>query len=192
MADATQRVFLIRHGETPWSLSGQHTSRTDIALTDKGRAVALRLAPLLAAQSFERVFTSPMQRARQTCELAGLGEHAQIDAELREWDYGEYEGLTSRQIREKIPDWVIFRDGCPGGETPAAIGARADRMIDKIRAVQGNVAVFAHGHVLRVLGVRWLGLSVAAGSQFLLDTGTSSVLSYYYGTGAIERWNSTT
>lgn len=186
-----QRVCLIRHGETEWSRSGQHTSRTDIPLTDHGRAVAAHIAPRLTGQSFERVFTSPMQRARQTSELAGLGNRAAIDTDLCEWNYGEYEGLTSQQIRDKAPDWMLFRDGCPGGEMPDAIGARVDRLIGKIRAVQGDVALFGHGHIFRVLGVRWIGLPVLAASQFLLDTASISVLSYYFEIGAIERWNST-
>ena len=184
-----QQVYLLRHGETNWSLSKQHTGSTDIPLTENGRAVARALAPVLAEARFERVFSSPLQRARQTCELAGLGAHATIDEDLLEWDYGEYEGLTPHQIRGKHPEWLIFRDGCPGGESTDEIGARVDRVIARVRAAEGNVALFAHGHVLRVLAARWLGLPVAGGSHFLLDTATLSVLSYYHGIGAIERWN---
>ncbi len=184
-----QRVYLLRHGETAWSLSKQHTGSTDIPLTENGRAVARHLAPVLAGESFERVLTSPLQRARQTCELAGLGAQATVDEDLMEWNYGEYEGLTPQQIRANAPEWLIFRDGCPGGESPEEIGARVDRVIAKVRVVEGNVALFAHGHVLRVLAARWLGLPTSGGSHFLLDTATLSVLSYYHGIGAIERWN---
>ena len=184
-----QQVYLLRHGETSWSLSKQHTGRTDIPLTENGRAVARTLAPVLADARFERVFSSPLQRARQTCELAGLGAHATIDEDLMEWDYGDYEGLTPQQIRGRHPEWLIFHDGCPGGESPDEIGARVDRVIARVRALEGNVALFAHGHVLRVLAARWLGLPVSGGSHFLLDTATLSVLSYYHGIGAIERWN---
>jgi probable phosphoglycerate mutase len=184
-----QRVFLLRHGETAWSLSKQHTGSTDIPLTGNGCAVARHLAPVLAGESFERVFTSPLQRARQTCELAGLGAQATVEEDLVEWNYGEYEGLTPQQIRAEAAEWLIFRDGCPGGESPEEIGARVDRVIDKVRAVEGNVALFAHGHVLRALAARWLGLPASGGCHFLLDTATLSVLSYYHGIGAIERWN---
>jgi probable phosphoglycerate mutase len=130
-----------------------------------------------------------MQRARQTCELAGLGAQATLDADLMEWDYGDYEGLTPQQIRATTPEWLIFRDGCPGGESPVEVGARVDRLVARVRALDGNVALFAHGHVLRVLAARWLGLPTAGGCHLLLDTATLSVLSYYHGIGAIERWN---
>jgi broad specificity phosphatase PhoE len=184
-----QRVYLLRHGETAWSLSGQHTGITDLALTENGRAAAKRLAPVLGKERFEVVITSPLQRARQTCELAGLGARATTDANLVEWNYGAYEGATPQQIRAKAPDWLIFRDGCPGGESPAQIRARVDRLIAKVRAVHGNAALFGHGHILRVLAARWLGLPVAGGSHFLLGTATLSVLSYYHGIGAVECWN---
>ena len=184
-----QRVYLIRHGETEWSVSGRHTGTTDISLTAKGRAVAKRLAPMLAEESFALVLVSPLQRARQTCELAGLGARATIDRDLCEWNYGQYEGLTPAQIRAQAPEWLIFRDGCPDGDTPAQAGARADRVIAKARASEGNIALFAHGHILRVLAARWIGLPVSGGSHFLLHTATLSVLSYYHGIGAIERWN---
>jgi len=139
-------VFAIRHGETAWSLSGQHTGTTDIPLTDNGRRLAERMRPVLAKQAFALVLCSPMQRARETCELAGLGNKAVIDHDLAEWNYGEYEGLTPSQIHESAPGWLIFRDGCPGGESPAQVGARADRVIARARAVDGDVALFAHGH----------------------------------------------
>jgi len=182
-------MFVIRHGETAWSLSGQHTGTTDIPLTDNGRRLAERLRPVLAKEAFVRVFVSPMQRARETCELAGLGNGAVLDADLVEWSYGEFEGLTPTQIHEKVPGWVIFRDGCPGGETPDQVGARADRVIARVRAVEGDVALFAHGHVLRVLVARWIGLPAGAGQHFLLDTGTLCVLGYYREIPAVKVWN---
>ena len=149
-------IYAIRHGETAWSLSGQHTGTTDIPLTDNGRRLAEQLAPVLAKKAFALVLVSPRQRARETCELAHLGARAVIDPDLAEWNYGEYEGLTSQQIRERAPGWLLFRDGCPGGETPEDVGARADRVIARVRDVDGNVALFAHGHILRVLGARWI------------------------------------
>src|SRR6516164_3072137 len=182
-------MFVIRHGETAWSLSGQYTGTTDIPLTDNGRRLAERLRPVLAKEAFVRVFVSPMQRARETCELAGLGNGAVLDADLVEWSYGEVEGLTPTQIHEKVPGWVIFRDGCPGGETPDQVGARADRVIARVRAVEGDVALFAHGHVLRVLVARWIGLPAGAGQHFLLDTGTLCVLGYYREIPAVKVWN---
>lgn len=154
-------VFAIRHGETAWSLSGQHTGTTDIPLTDEGRRLAERLRTVLARETFALVLVSPMQRARETCDLAGLGDRAVIDRNLMEWNYGKYEGLTPRQINEIAPGWLIFRDGCPGGEAPEQVGDRVDRVIARVRAT-GNCALFAHGHVLRVLGVRWLGLPASA------------------------------
>ena len=184
-----QRVYLIRHGETQWSLSRRHTGLTDIPLTENGRTVAGRLARVLARQNFELVLVSPLRRARETCELAGLGPRATVTADLCEWNYGEYEGLTPQQIRARAPEWLIFRDGCPGGESPQQVGARVDRVLARVRSVQGDVALFAHGHLLRVLAARWLGLPVADGRHFLLDTGTLSVLSHYDAAAAIERWN---
>jgi len=189
MADPAGRLFAIRHGETEWSLNGRHTGTTDIPLTDNGRRLATRLRPLLARTSFARVLTSPLQRARETCELAGLGESALVDPDLVEWNYGKYEGLTPAQIHATADGWLIFRDGCPGGETPAEIGERVDRVIARVRVVAGDVAVFAHGHVLRVLAARWLGLPPGAGQHFLLDTGTLNVLSYYRGVPALKTWN---
>lgn len=182
-------VFCIRHGETAWSLSGQHTGVTDIALTDNGRKLAERLRPALANEVFDVVLVSPLQRARETCELAGLGEQAQVEPDLVEWNYGEYEGLTPAQIHHKRPGWMIFRDGAPGGETPEEIGARVDRVIARVRKAEGNVALFAHGHVLRVLVARWIGLPTGGGQHFLLDTGTLGVLSQYRAAPAIRVWN---
>jgi broad specificity phosphatase PhoE len=185
----TQLVCLIRHGETEWSLSGQHTGVTDIPLTEDGRKVAKLLAPILARQTFALVLTSPLERARKTCELAGLGDRAEIDRDLIEWDYGEYEGLTPKQIHARAPGWMLFKDGCPAGEAPEQVGARVDRVITKVRALEGHVALFAHGHISRVFAARWLGLPAAAGCHFLLDTATLNVLSYYRGIPAVKRWN---
>jgi len=188
-ADAASRVFAIRHGETEWSLSGQHTGTTDLPLTDNGRRLAARLRPVLARESFALVLTSPLQRARDTCKLCGLIDTAVIEPDLMEWNYGKYEGLTSEQIHATAPGWLVFNDGCPGGEAPAEVGARADRVIARARTVNGDVALFAHGHVLRVLVARWLGLPPEAGQHFLLDTGTLNVLSYYRGRPAVKTWN---
>jgi broad specificity phosphatase PhoE len=182
-------LFAIRHGETAWSLSGQHTGTTNIPLTESGRRLAERMRPVLAKNAFALVLCSPMQRARKTCELAGLGDPAVIDDDLVEWNYGEYEGLTANQIRETARDWLIFRDGCPGGESPEQVGARADRVIARARATDGDVALFAHGHVLRVLAARWIGLPAASGQHFLLDTGTLCVLGYYRDIPAVRVWN---
>lgn len=182
-------VFPIRHGETAWSLTGQHTGTTDIPLTDKGRRLAERIRLALARETFVLVLVSPMQRARETCNLAGLGDKAVADSDLMEWNYGEYEGLTPKQIHEAAPGWLIFRDGCPGGEAPEQVGARVDRVIGRARAAEGDIALFAHGHVLRVLAARWIGLPATAGQHFLLNTGTLSVLGYYREIPAIRIWN---
>lgn len=183
------QIFAIRHGETAWSLSGQHTGTTDLPLTENGRLLATKLRAVLAGQSFAAVFVSPMQRARDTCALAGLASTARVDGDLGEWNYGAYEGLTLAQIREKAPGWIVFRDGCPGGESPAQVGARVDRIISRARAVRGDVALFAHGHVLRVLVARWIGLPPAAGVNFLLDTGSFCVLGHYGDIPAVKTWN---
>lgn len=184
-----QQIYLVRHGETEWSLSGQHTGITDIPLTENGRRVAQLLEPLSAKKRFALVLTSPLDRARTTCELAGLGERAEVDRDLMEWNYGEYEGQTSKQIHAKSPEWMLFRDGCPGGESPEQVGARADRVIARVRSTNGHVALFAHGHILRVLAARWLGFPVMAGCHFVLDTATLSILSYYQNIPAVKRWN---
>jgi probable phosphoglycerate mutase len=189
MAKSAQRVYLVRHGETEWSLSGQHTGTTDLPLTDNGRALARRLAPILADQAFSLVLTSPLRRARETCALAGLAERAVVDPDLLEWSYGEYEGLTPKQIAAKRPGWLIFRDGCPGGESPAQIGARVDRVIGRVREAEGNVALFAHGHVFRVLVARWIGLPPSGGQHFSLDTATLSILGHYHDSPAVKVWN---
>ena len=182
-------VFAIRHGKTAWSLSGQHTGTTDIPLTDNGRRLAERMRSVLAAKAFALVLCSPMQRARETCELAGLGDRAIIDPDLVEWNYGEYEGLTPKQVREVAPGWLIFRDGCPGGETPEQVGARVDRVIARSRAIDGDTALFAHGHVMRVFVARWIGLPASGGQHFLLNTGTLCVLGYYRAIPAVRIWN---
>lgn len=183
-----QRVYLVRHGETEWSANGRHTGRTDIPLTARGRETAQRLAPILQRQRFELVLVSPLGRARETCSLAGFAGTS-VDEDLYEWDYGSYEGKTPQEIRALAPEWLLFRDGCPGGESPEQVGQRVDRLIARVRAIPGDVAVFAHGHLLRVLGARWIGLPVPEGSRFRLDTATLCVLSDYHGVPAIERWN---
>ena len=183
-------IYLIRHGETQWSLSGKHTGISDIPLTEHGREQAKLLRPELATRNFLRVLTSPLRRARETCELAGLAARAEIDPDLMEWNYGDYEGLTSEQIHIHRPAWTIFNDGGgPGGETPEQVGVRVDRVLARVRAASGDVAVFAHGHVLRVLAARWLGMAPSAGAHFLLDTATLSVLDAASGVPALKRWN---
>jgi broad specificity phosphatase PhoE len=185
---ATELV-LARHGETEWSRDLRHTGRTDIPLTDKGREQARMLHDAVAGFAFERVLSSPLERALETCRLAGLGDHVEVTDDLLEWDYGEYEGITTATIRETRPDWDLWRDGCPGGEVAAEVGKRVDRVIDAIAGVEGAVALFAHGHVLRVLTARWLGLDARGGALFKLDTGTLSVLGYERETRVITRWN---
>jgi broad specificity phosphatase PhoE len=189
VASKEQKIYLLRHGETEWSLNGRHTGVTDIPLTEKGRMAAQLLRPILARETFGLVLTSPLQRARETCELAGLGERANVERDLMEWNYGEYEGLTTEQIRLTRQGWSVFRDGCPGGESPEQVGARADRVLAKVRAAEGNVALFAHGHILRVLAARWINLSASYGEHFLLDTATLNILGYYRESPAFKIWN---
>jgi broad specificity phosphatase PhoE len=184
-----QKVYLLRHGETEWSLNGRHTGVTDIPLTENGRVAARLLKPILAKVTFTLVLTSPLQRARETCELAGLGQFANVEPDLIEWNYGEYEGLKTDQIRLTSAGWSVFRDGCPGGESPEQVGARADRVITKVRAAAGNVALFGHGHFTRVLAARWINLSANYGENFLLDTATLNVLGYYRESPAFMIWN---
>ena len=186
---STSQVFVLRHGQTEWSLNGKHTGITDIPLTENGRKAAKLLQPVLAGIPFRMVLTSPLQRARETCALAGLGDRATVEPDLMEWNYGEYEGMTPQQIYEKAPTWMIFEDGCPSGEKPEEVGTRVDRVIAKVRAARGPVALFAHGHILRVFGARWLGLPVKAGAHFLLNTATLNILSYYHRIPAIKCWN---
>jgi probable phosphoglycerate mutase len=170
------RLYYIRHGETEWSLSGQHTGVSDIKLTARGEDEARALIPWLRDIPFARVLCSPRQRARRTCELAGLGAQAETAPDLAEWDYGEYEGKRSADIRKQRADWTIFQDGCPGGESPAQIAARADRLIASLQGVAGNVALFAHGHIGSVLGARWIGLPVIEGQHLVLGTASLSIL----------------
>jgi probable phosphoglycerate mutase len=187
-------VYLTRHGETEWSLSGQHTSRTDIPLTPKGERNAIALGTRLKTRSFAAILSSPRIRARRTCELAGFGAQMKLDEELTEWDYGEYEGLTTREIRQRRPNWQIFRDGAPGGESPKDVAARADRVIGRLRAIDGDVLIFTHGHFGRVLGARWVGgLDVAAGALLLLSAGSISMMSYDHNREepALKLWNDT-
>jgi broad specificity phosphatase PhoE len=191
MEKALPEVYLARHGETAWSLSGQHTGRTDIPLTPRGERHAVGLGERLRGTMFAQVLTSPLSRARRTCELAGYGEWAEIDPDLLEWDYGQYEGRRTADIRRERPGWYLFRDGCPGGESVAAIGARADRLIARLRAIDGRVLLFSHGHVLRVLAARWLGLPAGDARHFLLSTAALSVLGYehHLDEPAIRLWN---
>jgi broad specificity phosphatase PhoE len=182
-------VVLARHGETEWSLSGKHTGRTDVPLTEAGVGHAKALGRRLAGRSFAAVFTSPMSRASETCRLAGFGDAAQVRDELLEWDYGEYEGVTTAEIREQRPDWLLWRDGCPGGETAGAVGARVDRLIGDVRALEGDAAVFAHGHLLRVVAARWVELPPESGGLLYLSTATLSVLGYEREVPVIRLWN---
>jgi broad specificity phosphatase PhoE len=171
-------LYLARHGETAWTLSGQHTGLTDLPLTERGEQDARRLGERLRGLTFARVLTSPLQRAARTCELAGFGSAAEVDRDLTEWNYGRYEGRTGAEIHAERPDWQLFRDGCPGGETAVQVGARADRVISRVRAVQGDILLFSSAHVLRVLAARWLGLEPGAGRYFLLSTASLSALGY--------------
>jgi broad specificity phosphatase PhoE len=184
-------VFLARHGETAWSLSGQHTGLTDLPLTERGELNAQSLGRRLRDFTFKKVFTSPLKRAVRTCELAGFGGEAETDRDLLEWNYGQYEGRRTREIQEERPGWQLFRDGCPGGETPDQVGARADRIVARARNVPGNVLLFSSGHFLRVLAARWLGLDAAAGRSFTLDTASLSTLGYEHDQSepVIRLWN---
>ncbi len=183
------QVLIVRHGETEWSLSGQHTSRTDLPLTDAGRRRAEQVGADLAGREFALVMCSPLLRARETCRLAGFGDQAVLSDDLREWDYGEYEGLTSPEIWEQNPSWNLWRDGCPGGERPEQVGERADRALDRLRGAGGDAIAFAHGHILRVMTARWLEMEVAAGARFVLDAGSTGLLGYERQTAALARWN---
>ena len=193
MAEALPVIYLARHGETAWSLSGQHTGRTDLPLTEGGERNARALGVRLRGLIFAKVFTSPLQRAARTCDLAGFGNAAERDPDLMEWDYGEYEGRRTAEIHVERPDWQLFRDGCPGGESPAGIGARADRVVRQVRAVAGDVLLFSSGHFLRVLAARWLGLESAGGRYLLLGTAALCILGYEHNLSepAIRLWNDT-
>ena len=189
MADSRPEAVLVRHGETEWSRTGKHTGRSDIPLTDSGRRDAEVLRGSLSSRPFARVFSSPLSRALDTCRLAGLGAAAETRDELLEWDYGDYEGLTTPEIREQRPDWSLWRDGCPGGEGPDDVAARVDRVIAEVQAADGDVALFAHGHVLRVLSARWIELGPEYGSRLVLATATLSVLGWERETPAVRLWN---
>src|SRR5271166_4124470 len=190
MSEALPIIYLARHGETAWSLSGQHTGLTDLPLTERGERNALRLGERLKGLKFERVFSSPLQRALRTCELAGFGAVAEIDRNLLEWNYGQCEGLLSSEIHAQRPDWRLFRDGCPGGESPADVGARADRVLARLRSLTGNVLLFSSGHFLRILGARWIGLPPLGGQCFLLSTASLSCLAYEHESDPVFRlWN---
>jgi broad specificity phosphatase PhoE len=186
------QVVLVRHGQTEWSVSGQHTGRTDIPLTDQGRIQAEALGARLGAWRFARVLSSPLARALDTCRLAGMGDRVEITDDLREWDYGEYEGRRTVDIREERPGWGLWADGVPGGETVEEVGRRADRVVVTARATAGDVALFAHGHLLRVLAARWIGLPPDHGRLLALSTASISVLGWERETAVVERWNQTT
>ena len=187
----TPLVYLARHGETPWSLSGQHTGLTDLALTPHGEEEAAGLGKRLQGITFAKVFTSPLRRAADTCRIAGFGLVSEIDSDLLEWDYGQYEGTLRADILKRDPDWQLYRDGCPGGESPAQVAARADRAVAKARTVQGNVLIFSSGHFLRMLATRWLALDTVHAACFVLNTASLSVLGYEHDLSepAIRLWN---
>ena len=184
-------VYLARHGETAWTVSGQHTGSTDIPLTERGERNARRLGERLKGLTFARVLPSPLQRARRTCELAGFAKAAQVDPDLVEWNYGAYEGRKTADILKERPDWQLFRDGCPGGESPAVIGSRADRVVARLRTLDGDALLFSSGHFLRVLAARWCGLEVAFGRYLVLTVATLSILGYEHNEAepAIRLWN---
>jgi broad specificity phosphatase PhoE len=184
-----KRIFIVRHGETEWSKAGKHTGTTDVPLTASGESQAAALAAKLGGMEFELVLCSPLRRARQTCDLAGFAAVAQRCDDLVEWDYGDYEGLTTAEIRDRDPGWNLWRDGCPGGETPAEIGARVDRALAVLRRAEADTLAFAHGHVLRVLTARWLAMDVAAGARFKLAPAGVGVLGYERETEVIDRWS---
>ena len=178
MNEALPVVYLARHGETAWSLTGQHTGLTDLPLTERGERNARSLGERLSGLTIAKVFTSPLQRAVRTCQLAGFSDSSEVDPNLVEWNYGKYEGRRSADIHAERPDWQLFRDGCPGGESPEQVGLRADNVVSRVRAVQGDVLLFSSGHFLRVLATRWLGLEPAIGRCFMLSTASVSVLGY--------------
>ena len=191
MSEPHPVIYLARHGETAWSLSGQHTGLTDLPLTKDGEDAARRLRKRLKGLSVTKVFTSPLQRAARTCELAGFGAVAQFDPDLVEWNYGKYEGLRTSEIQRTRPDWKLFRDGCPEGETLDQIGTRADRVVNRVRALNDNVLLFSSGHFLRVLAARWLRLEPAAGRYFVLGTASLSALGYEHDISepVVQWWN---
>jgi broad specificity phosphatase PhoE len=182
-------VALVRHGETEWSADLRHTGRTDVPLTDEGRHQAERVGRVLRGRRFSLVLTSPLQRATETCRVTGYGDVAQTRDDLMEWDYGEYEGRTTLEIRREVPGWTIWRCGAPGGETPEQVGSRADRVLEEVRSAGGDVLIFGHGHLLRALTARWLGLGPAEGRLFALDPATLSVLGHERETPVVRLWN---
>jgi probable phosphoglycerate mutase len=189
MTPRTPEVWLVRHAETEWSRDKRHTGRTDVPLTDAGRAAARELGPRLAGREWAVVWTSPLSRARETCELAGLGPAAEARDELVEWDYGAYEGITTAAIRETRPHWFLWRDGCPEGEGPFDVGRRVDALVDQLAGLEGDAVLFAHGHVLRVLAARWVGLPPTDGALLALSTGAVCVLGWEREVRVIWRWN---
>src|SRR5262245_37123840 len=193
MSEPLPIVYLARHGETAWSLSGQHTGLTDLPLTERGERNAGRLGERLRGLTFAKVFTSPLVRAARTCELAGFRGFAEVDRDLLEWNYGDYEGRRTSEIHAQRPDWQLFLDGCPGGETPEQVGVRADRVVSRVRALPGDVLLFSSGHFLRVLAARWLGLEAGAGRYFLLSTASMSALGYEHNLSqaVIRLWDDT-
>jgi broad specificity phosphatase PhoE len=193
MNNALPLTYLARHGETAWTITGQHTGRTDLPLTERGEANAYRLGERLSGLTLAKVLTSPLQRAVRTCELAGFASVAEVDADLLEWNYGEYEGRLTVDIHKERPDWQLFRDGCPGGESPQQVAARAERVVSRLRAVPGDVLVFSSGHFLRVLATRWIGLEPTNGGSFMLGTASLSALGYENSIArpAIRLWNDT-
>jgi broad specificity phosphatase PhoE len=194
MSERLPIVYLARHGETAWTLSRQHTGLTDLPLTERGERTARRLGERLKELTFTAVFTSPLQRAARTCELAGFKSVAEVDKDLVEWNYGQYEGRRTAEIRAERPDWELFRDGCPGGESPHEVGARADRVVKRVRAVPGNVLIFTSGHFMRVLATRWLGLEPSVNCKFfMLSTASLSAVGYEHDVSrpVIRLWNET-
>ena len=193
MSKTFPSVYLARHGETAWTITGQHTGRTDLPLTERGECNARRLRERLSGLTLAKVFTSPLRRAMQTCELAGFASAAQVDPDLVEWDYGEYEGRLTSDILKERPDWQLFRDGCPGGESPQQVAERADRVVGRVRAVAGDVLLFSSGHFLRVLATRWIGIETINARSLMLGTASLSALSYEnrMTQPAISFWNDT-
>ena len=193
MSEVLPVTYLARHGETAWSLTGQHTGLTDLPLTERGERNARQLAERLKGLTFAKVWTSPLQRAARTCELAGFEAVAEVDRDLLEWNYGDYEGRRTAEIHAERPDWQLFRDGCPAGEAPDEVGARADRAVSRVRAVHGDVLLFSSGHFLRVLAARWLGVEPEAGRFFLLSTASLSALGYEHNLSqpVIRLWDDT-
>ena len=193
MNKALQMTFLARHGETAWTITGQHTGRTDLPLTERGESNALRLGERLGGLTFAQVFTSPLQRAMRTCALAGFASVARVDADLLEWDYGDYEGRLTVDILKEHPDWQLFRDGCPGGESPQQVAARADHVVSRVRAITGDVLLFSSGHFCRVLATRWAGMEPIHGRSLMLGTASLSAIGYENSISrpVIRLWNDT-